>query len=92
MLKCSMQVDTLQHFSHSNKHPFQVVSIPDCCEYTTLSLGFAVSQQPRVRDEDVTQLQEMFPTLGTDVLRSVLEANNGVVDSAVTALLQMTET
>lgn len=50
------------------------------------------SQRPRVKDEDVTRLQEMFPTLDTDVVRSVLEANNGVADSAVTALLQMTET
>ena len=45
----------------------------------------------RVKDEDVHQLQEMFPTLDTEVLRSVLEASNGQVDSAVTALLQMTE-
>ena len=54
--------------------------------------GFPVVQRPRVKDEDVTRLQEMFPTLDTDVVRSVLEANNGVADSAVTALLQMTET
>ena len=56
---------------------------------------FAVSQQtqhPQVNDEDVSRLQEMFPTLDTEVVRSVLEANNGMADSAVTALLQMTET
>ena len=40
----------------------------------------------------MTRLQEMFPSLDTDVVRSVLEANNGVADSAVTALLQMTTT
>lgn len=35
-----------------------------------------VSQQPQhpVKDEDVTRLQEMFPTLDTEVVRSVLEA------------------
>jgi len=52
-----------------------------------------VSQPPRarVKDEDVTRLQEMFPTLDTEVVRSVLEASNGQADSAVTTLLQMTE-
>ena len=47
-------------------------------------------QRPPVSDEDVTRLQEMFPTLDTDVVRSVLEASNGQADSAVNTLLQMT--
>ena len=47
--------------------------------------------RPRIRDEDVTQLREMFPSLDEEVVRSVLEANNGRVDSAVTNLLQMTQ-
>lgn len=38
------------------------------------------------------QLVEMFPTLEKDVIHSVLEANHGQVDPAVTSLLQMTET
>ena len=50
------------------------------------------TQRPQIKDEDVSRLQEMFPTLDTDVVRSVLEAHHGVPDSAVTALLQMTET
>ena len=50
------------------------------------------AQRPRIKDEDVSRLQEMFPTLDTEVVRSVLEAHHGVADSAVTALLQMTET
>ena len=45
-----------------------------------------------MKDDDVARLQEMFPTLDTDVIHSVLEANNGVEDNAVTSLLQMTET
>jgi len=52
----------------------------------------AAPQVPRVREADVKQLVEMFPTLEKDVIHSVLEANNGRVDSAVTSLLQMTET
>lgn len=51
-----------------------------------------VTGPPRVREEDVKQLQEMFPTVDGEVVRSVLEASNGQVDSAVTNLLQMTET
>ena len=47
--------------------------------------------RPHVREEDVTQLREMFPTLEEEVVRSVLEASNGRVDSAVTNLLQMTQ-
>jgi toll-interacting protein len=49
------------------------------------------SVAPRVKEEDVKQLVEMFPTLEKDVIHSVLEASNGNVDSAVTNLLQMTE-
>ena len=45
---------------------------------------------PRVKEEDVKQLVEMFPTLEKDVIHSVLEASNGKVDTAVTSLLQMT--
>ena len=47
--------------------------------------------RPRIREEDVTQLREMFPSLDEEVVRSVLEASNGQVDSAVTNLLQMTQ-
>ena len=47
--------------------------------------------RPRIKEEDVLQLQEMFPTLEKDVILSVLQANNGRVDAAVTSLLQMAE-
>lgn len=43
-----------------------------------------------VKEEDIKQLQEMFPTLEKDIIQSVLEANQGRVDPSVTALLQMT--
>ena len=49
------------------------------------------SLRPHVREEDVTQLREMFPTLKEEVVCSVLEASNGRIDSAVTNLLQMTQ-
>ena len=61
---------------------------------SSLSVPLQPAQQPlhpHVREEDVTQLREMFPTLEEEVVRSVLEASNGRVDSAVTNLLQMTQ-
>ncbi len=59
-----------------------------------LPIRILFSIGPRVKEEDVQQLYivEMFPTLEKDVIHSVLEASNGRVDTAVTSLLQMTET
>ena len=61
---------------------------------SSLSAPLQLAQQPlrpHVREEDVTQLREMFPTLKEEVVCSVLEASNGRIDSAVTNLLQMTQ-
>ena len=52
-------------------------------------------QQPppasQIKEEDVKELKEMFPALDEEVVRSVLEASGGRVDSAVTNLLTMTD-
>ena len=48
--------------------------------------------QQAVREEDIEQLQEMFPKLEKEVITSVMEANRGQVEPSVTALLQMSET
>ena len=64
---------------------------------SSLSAPLQPAQQPQqplrppVREEDVTQLREIFPTLKEEVVRSALEASNGRIDSAVTNLLQMTQ-
>ena len=47
--------------------------------------------RPQIKDEDIKQLQEMFPTVDKEVIQSVLEASNGQIDPAVTNLLQMTQ-
>lgn len=47
--------------------------------------------RPQIKEEDIKQLQEMFPTVDKEVIQSVLEASNGQVDPAVTNLLQMTQ-
>ncbi len=46
-------------------------------------------QRPAIREADVARLCEMFPSLGRDVVESVLQANNGNVEAAVTQLLAM---
>ena len=52
-------------------------------------------QQPppasQIKEEDVKELKEMFPALDEEVVRSVLEASGGRINSAVTNLLTMTD-
>lgn len=53
------------------------------------ALLFAAAQ-PAITDEDVKRMQEMFPTIEADVIRSVLEAARGNQEQAVGNLLSMT--
>ncbi len=46
----------------------------------------------QITDQDVKQVQEMFPTVDEEVVRSVLEACHGNTDQAVSNLLSMTAT
>ncbi len=55
-----------------------------------LSPAYTVPQPPRIKEEEVQQLQEMFPTVDKEVVVSVLQASNGQMDQAVTNLLSMT--
>ena len=45
---------------------------------------------PPISEEDVKQLQEMFPTIEKEVGKPVLEAARGNTDQAVSNLLSMT--
>lgn len=52
------------------------------------------AEQPAVQpvtEDDIKQVQEMFPNIDVEVIKSVFEANNGNKSTTINSLLQLTE-
>ena len=47
------------------------------------------ARQVQVREQDLKQLKDMFPSIGDDTITSILVANEGNVENSINALLSM---